>query len=104
MTGIEYTGNFTDPADIDALLAQADLMQKKYEEVGQKCLQSENGKYLRYVGTAAAVRDMVSIADVLDGPHAPVNYLGISYGTLIGSWFLNSKCFSPARRDTLCSR
>ena len=67
------------------------VIQKKYEEAGQKCLDSENGKYLQYVGTAAAVRDMVSIANVLDGPDTPINYIGISYGTLIGSWFVNSE-------------
>ncbi|RPD63511.1 alpha/beta-hydrolase [Lentinus tigrinus ALCF2SS1-6] len=89
LTGIEETGNFTDPADINALLAQAPIMQKKYEEVGQKCLHSQSGKYLKYLGTAAAVRDMVSIANVLDGPDAPINYIGTSYGTLIGSWFIN---------------
>ena len=91
LTGIEETGNFIDPADIDALFAQAPIIQKKYEEAGQKCLDSENGKYLQYVGTSAAVRDMVSIANVLDGPDVPINYIGISYGTLIGSWFVNSE-------------
>ncbi|RPD70273.1 alpha/beta-hydrolase [Lentinus tigrinus ALCF2SS1-7] len=89
LTGIEETGNFTDPADIDALLAQAPTMQKKYEQLGQKCMQSPNGKFLKYIGTAAAVRDMVSIANALDGPDAPINYIGVSYGTLIGSWFVN---------------
>ncbi|RDX49113.1 alpha/beta-hydrolase [Lentinus brumalis] len=89
LTGIEETGNFTDPADVQALLEQAPNMQKKYEEVGQKCLRSSSGKFLKYIGTAVAVRDMVSIANVLDGPEAPINYLGRSYGTLIGSWFVN---------------
>ncbi|TFK83374.1 alpha/beta-hydrolase [Polyporus arcularius HHB13444] len=89
LTGIEETGNFTEPADVKALLEQAPIMQKKYEEVGQRCRRSSSSKYLKYVGTAAAVRDMVSIANVLDGPNAPINYLGISYGTLIGSWFVN---------------
>ncbi|KAI0709173.1 alpha/beta-hydrolase, partial [Earliella scabrosa] len=89
LTGIEETGNFSDPADVQALLSQASLMQKKYEQVGKKCLNSPNGKYLRYMGTAAAVRDMVSIANVLDGPDVPINYIGNSYGTLIGSWFIN---------------
>ncbi len=91
LTGIEEKGNFTDPADVKTLLRQAPIMQKKYEEVGQKCLRSSSGKYLKYVGTAAAVRDMVSIANVLDGPDAPINYLGTSYGALIGSWFVNSE-------------
>ncbi|KAI0689861.1 alpha/beta-hydrolase [Cerioporus squamosus] len=76
LTGIEETGNFTDPTDVQTLLAQGPTMQK-------------NGKYLKYVGTSAAVRDMVSIANVLDGADAPINYLGVSYGTLIGSWFVN---------------
>ena len=91
-TGIEETGNFTDPADISALLAQAPAMQTKYEQLGQKCLHSPSGKFLRYIGTAATVRDMVSIANVLEGPKAPINYIGVSYGTLIGSWFVNSEC------------
>ncbi|RPD70275.1 alpha/beta-hydrolase [Lentinus tigrinus ALCF2SS1-7] len=89
LTGIEETGNFTNPADIKALLAQAPTMQKKYEQLGQKCLQSPSGKFLKYMGTAAAVRDMVSIANALDGPDTPINYIGTSYGTLIGSWFVN---------------
>ena len=91
-TGIEETGNFTDPADISALLAQAPTMQTKYEQLGEKCLHSPSGKFLRYIGTAAAVRDMVSIADALEGHEAPINYIGVSYGTLIGSWFVNSEC------------
>lgn len=90
LTGIEETGNFTDPADIDALYAQAAIMEKKYTEVGEKCLSSSSGKLLKYMGTATAVRDMVSIADTLDGPNTPINYIGFSYGTLIGSWFINS--------------
>lgn len=39
---------------------------------------------------AAAVRDMVAIADYLDGPDKPINYWGFSYGTIIGSYFINS--------------
>ncbi|RPD63528.1 hypothetical protein L227DRAFT_651139 [Lentinus tigrinus ALCF2SS1-6] len=89
LTGIDETGNFTDPSQISALLAQAPTMQKKYTAVGQKCLHAASGKFLRYVGTAAAVRDIVSIADVVDGPNAPINFIGYSYGTLIGSWFIN---------------
>ncbi|KAI0709175.1 alpha/beta-hydrolase [Earliella scabrosa] len=89
LTGIEETGNFSDPADVQALLSQASLMQKKYEQVGKKCLKAPNGKFLRYIGTAAAVRDMVSIANIIDGPDVPINYIGNSYGTLVGSWFVN---------------
>ncbi|OSD00758.1 hypothetical protein PYCCODRAFT_1469191 [Trametes coccinea BRFM310] len=85
LDGIEMTGNFTDPADIRALLSQAPIMQKRYEELGHRCMQHPTGKYLKYLGSAAAVRDMVALADALDGPDAPINYIGISSGTLLGS-------------------
>ncbi|KAH9889039.1 alpha/beta-hydrolase [Cubamyces lactineus] len=87
LRGIEELDNFSNPADVDALFAQANTMQKKYEEVGQKCLQSPSGQYLKYIGTAATVRDMVAMADALESPDTPINYFGVSYGTLIGSWF-----------------
>ncbi|KAI0746902.1 alpha/beta-hydrolase [Daedaleopsis nitida] len=89
LTGIEETGNFTDPEDIQALLSQASIMQEKYRQFEQKCLDGPSGKYLQYIGTAATVRDMVSMADAIDGPDTPINYIGISYGTLIGAWFVN---------------
>ncbi|RDX45302.1 alpha/beta-hydrolase [Lentinus brumalis] len=89
LRGIEELGSFDNPGDVDALLAQAETMQQKYEEVGQRCLQSPSGKFLKYIGTAATVRDMVAMADALEGPDTPINYFGVSYGTLIGSWFVN---------------
>ncbi|KAH9892884.1 alpha/beta-hydrolase [Cubamyces lactineus] len=89
LTGIEMTGNFTDPHDINALLSQAPIMQKKYEELGKRCLQQPSGKYLKYVGTAAAVRDMVAMADALDGQESPINLFATSYGTVFGAWFIN---------------
>ncbi|KAI0712702.1 hypothetical protein C8T65DRAFT_739278 [Cerioporus squamosus] len=89
LNGIDELGSFSDPINIQDLLDQAAEMQKKYEEVAQKCLSSPSGRYLKYIGAAAAVRDMVSLADALDGPGAPVNYVGVSYGTLIGSWLIN---------------
>ena len=92
LTGIQYTGDFADPADVRALLAQAPVMQRKYAEVGRKCREGPSGRYLRYVGAAATVRDMVALADALDGEGALVNYVGVSYGTLLGAWFVNSEC------------
>ncbi|KAI0689859.1 alpha/beta-hydrolase [Cerioporus squamosus] len=89
LTGIDENGNFTDPAEIAALLAQASPMQKKYSAVGQKCLHGASGRLLRYVGTAAAVRDIVSMADALDGPRAPINFIGYSFGTVMGAWLVN---------------
>ena len=66
LRGIQMSGNFTDQSDIDALFAQADTMQQKYVEVGKRCQQHSDGKYLKYIGTAATVRDLVALADELD--------------------------------------
>ena len=85
------TGNFTDPADIQAFLSQADTMQGKYDGLAQRCLEHSDGKYLPYVGTAATARDLAALADALDGPGSPVNYIGLSYGTILGAWFINSE-------------
>ena len=97
LSGIQMTGNFTDQSDIDALLAQADIMQRKYVEVGQRCREHSDGKYLKYIGTSATARDLVALTDALDGPGAPINYFGYSYGTIIGSWLVNSACRSSPR-------
>ena len=91
LEGIEELHDFANPADVDAFLAQAPIMLNKFEEVGQRCLRSSQGKYLRYIGNAATVRDMVSIANALEGPDVPINYFGLSYGTFIGATFVNSE-------------
>ena len=101
--GIEMTGNFTDQADIDALFAQAPVMEQKYKELAERCLQSPSGKFLKYMGAAATVRDMVAIADAIEGPGSTINYLGFSYGTVLGAWFIGSefvlRCSGVFSRD-----
>ena len=82
------TGNFTDPADLVALRAQAPVMQEKYLELGKRCLETY-GENLKYLGTTAAVRDIVAMADVLDGRGSLVNFIGLSYGTIMGNWLIN---------------
>lgn len=89
LTGIEMTGNFTDPDDIHALFAQTQRMQAAYENVGNLCAE-RNGEVLKYVGTAATARDIVSIADAIDGPQTAINYVGLSYGTFLGNVLINS--------------
>ncbi|EIW56290.1 uncharacterized protein TRAVEDRAFT_128279 [Trametes versicolor FP-101664 SS1] len=89
IAGIEMIGNFSDPDDVQALLAQAPIMEEKYDELAQRCLQHPSGKFLRYLGTAATARDIVALADSLDGPGSPVNFLGASYGSVLGMWLIN---------------
>ncbi|KAI0651000.1 hypothetical protein C8Q79DRAFT_1814 [Trametes meyenii] len=38
LSGIEMTGNFSEPTDIDALFFQAPTMQAKYDELAERCL------------------------------------------------------------------
>ncbi|KAI0698769.1 TAP-like protein-domain-containing protein [Earliella scabrosa] len=72
--------------DIHRLLAQADSMQQTYEEAVRRCQERENAKYLKYMGTAATARDVVALADAVDGKGAPVNFIGYSWGTVLGTW------------------
>ena len=51
----------------------------------------QNGDTLKYLGTSATVRDMVAMADMLDGPGSPVNFYGASYGTFLANVFMNSE-------------
>ena len=84
------TGNFTDPGDITALFVGAGTVQDKFEETMRRCL-ARNGELLRYVGTASSARDVASIFDAIDGPGSKINFIGASYGSLMGIWLVNSR-------------
>ncbi|KAJ3489226.1 hypothetical protein NLI96_g2274 [Meripilus lineatus] len=63
-------------------------------EYGRRCLSlqqtvSPSLPYLKYMGTAATTRDLVSLADYLQGPGTPIHFWGLSHGTLIGSYLIN---------------
>ncbi|KAK7690930.1 hypothetical protein QCA50_006033 [Cerrena zonata] len=47
----------------------------------------------KYMGTAASVRDLVALSGHLQGPNTPVNFWGISHGSLIGSYLINSEFY-----------
>ncbi|KAI8992877.1 alpha/beta-hydrolase [Trametes punicea] len=89
VTGVNWLGNFTIQTDLDDFYKQAPVIDAQYRAFGEKCLQGPNATTLPYIGTAATVRDMVAIADALQGPGTPINYWGLSYGTIVGSWFIN---------------
>ncbi|KAJ3489227.1 hypothetical protein NLI96_g2279 [Meripilus lineatus] len=70
---------------------------KLYEwsaEYGQRCFSAQQTTspsipYLKYMGTAATTRDLLSLADHLQGPGTPIHFWGLSHGTLIGSYLIN---------------
>ncbi|KDQ21467.1 hypothetical protein BOTBODRAFT_25909 [Botryobasidium botryosum FD-172 SS1] len=90
--GLEARGNFTSQDDLDAFYAQADEVDTLLTKLEKRCSQL-SGSTLAYVGTAATVRDMVSLADTIEGKKL-INYWGVSYGTIIGSYFVNNSITS----------
>ena len=37
------------------------------------------------------MRDLVGLADAIVGENSTIDYWGLSYGTLVGAWFINSR-------------
>ncbi|TFK85988.1 hypothetical protein K466DRAFT_551213 [Polyporus arcularius HHB13444] len=66
------------------------LFHQIQERVVISCLETADdqgqGGMLRYVGTAATVRDLVAMADAFDGPDAPIRFWGAQPGSLVGSY------------------
>lgn len=90
---IDIKTGFTDPDDLTYFNSQVDVMDKRWEAFGEICLKHETGQYLPYVGTTATVRDLVAIAEYFDGKGCDINYYGLSYGTTIGNYLINSEPF-----------
>jgi hypothetical protein len=90
---IDIKTGFTDPDDLAYFNSQVDPMDKRWQAFGEVCLKAETGQYLPYVGTTATVRDLVAIAEYFDGKGCDINYYGLSYGTTIGNYLINSKPF-----------
>lgn len=90
--GINETisGTFNDN-DYNELYSQADVTEKKFSDFAAHCQSAPLGPYLKYVGTSSTVRDLVSLGDAIVGVGEPINYWGISYGTVLGFNFINSK-------------
>ncbi|CAE6465868.1 unnamed protein product [Rhizoctonia solani] len=86
--GLEARGNFTDQVDIDAFYEQVDEVDVLLEELGKRCVAYSPDTF-QYIGTAAAVRDMIAMHDILEGADKPINFWGLSYGTVIGIYFVN---------------
>ncbi|KIJ48997.1 hypothetical protein M422DRAFT_45262 [Sphaerobolus stellatus SS14] len=106
--GIEVRGNFTSKDDLDSFfstLNQTDTILKRF---GQNC--AEGNSFLKYLGTTAVARDIVSMSNCLEGPDSPVNYYGFrsalmtrskcfdlirfsSYGSVLGAYLVNTEIY-----------
>ena len=90
------SGGFDDQ-DFNELYSKANLTDQKFQDFMTHCQNSPSGKYLKYVGTSSTVRDLVSLGDAIVGQGQPIDFWGVSYGTVIGFNFINSK---PPSSDT----
>ncbi|EIW54340.1 uncharacterized protein TRAVEDRAFT_66763 [Trametes versicolor FP-101664 SS1] len=57
-------------------------------KVVEHCLAQQDPEMLRNMGVASTTRDLIAMADAFDGPGSPVNFWGMSYGSLIGTHLL----------------
>ncbi|KAF8684068.1 MEROPS serine peptidase family S33 [Rhizoctonia solani] len=71
----------------DEFYSHLDEVDEILIKFGKQC-NSQSKDMLKYVGTAATVRDMVALHDYLEGTRL-INYWGVSYGTILGSYFVN---------------
>ena len=88
---IDIKYGFSDPSDLEYFNSQVDVMEERWQAFGEVCLKHENAQFLPYVGTTATVRDLVAIAEYFDGKGCDINYYGLSYGTTIGNYLINSE-------------
>lgn len=92
---IDIKYGFSEPSDLAYFNSQVSVMDERWKALGEICLKHETGQYLPYVGTTATVRDLVAIAEYFDGKGCDINYYGMSYGTIIGNYLINSESPVP---------
>ncbi|CUA76350.1 Putative hydrolase Mb2247c [Rhizoctonia solani] len=86
--GPEVKGDFTAQSILDDFYGQVDKSDDLLWRIGEQCA-TYNPDMFQYVGTAATVRDMVAMHDALEGSGKPINFWGMSYGTVVGMYFVN---------------
>jgi len=99
IAGINETiaGKFNE-RDTQELYSEIDLTEHKFRDFASRCQDSSVGPYLKYFGTSSTVRDLVSLGDAILGKGEPIDYWGISYGTVVGFNFINSEFLRPFDR------
>lgn len=69
------------------LEAQVRAAEASFDAVYAQCAE-RSGDFLDFVGTQAVVHDIDHMSKLIDGPHARVNFWGLSYGTIIGQYLV----------------
>ena len=84
------SGSFNE-RDFEELYSQGDITERKFKDFARRCQNGPTGPYLKYLGTSSTVRDLVSLGDAIVGKGEPIDYWGVSYGTVLGLNFINSE-------------
>ena len=71
------------------------MTEQKFKDFAAHCQNGPSGPYLKYLGTSSTIRDLVALGDAIVGEGEPINYWGISYATVLGFNFINSKFPGP---------
>ncbi|KAF8518940.1 Alpha/Beta hydrolase protein [Hysterangium stoloniferum] len=80
--------NLSDPIDFTVFTANVRRADASNAALAKLCAET-SGETLKHVGTATVVRDMEYLSRVIEGDDAPINFWGFSYGTIVGSYFVN---------------
>ncbi|CAE6441468.1 unnamed protein product [Rhizoctonia solani] len=86
-TNLEVRSDFRNTTVQNEFYSHIDEVDSILVKFGKQC-NTQSKDMLKYIGTAATVRDMVALHDYLEGTKL-INYWGISYGTILGSYFVN---------------
>ncbi|CAE6414083.1 unnamed protein product [Rhizoctonia solani] len=86
-TNLELRSDFTNTTTRDEFYSHIDEVDSMLIKFGKQC-NTQSKDMLKYIGTPATVRDMVALHDYLEGSKL-INYWGVSYGTILGNFFVN---------------
>ncbi|KZO93675.1 alpha/beta-hydrolase [Calocera viscosa TUFC12733] len=84
-----YLANASDPSERASFVDQVKLEDARNRALVELCVNRTGREALSHVGTSTVVRDLERLSSVLEGESTPVNFWGFSYGTIVGSYFVN---------------
>ncbi|KAI0760784.1 hypothetical protein C8Q74DRAFT_255326 [Fomes fomentarius] len=73
-----------EPQDAEAV----QMFLRAQEKAVRHCVERMGSSLFKYMGTAATVRDIVAMADALDGPGSSINLWAQTHGSMVASYLL----------------
>ncbi|CAE6439274.1 unnamed protein product, partial [Rhizoctonia solani] len=81
----------SDPSAFYDIVGQQRQALALFETQAKLCAKNmpNGGIEMKYMGTSSVARDIDFMTTILDGPDAPINYWGQSYGSILGVYLFN---------------